>query len=250
MSVAVYEPRRDLLSKVTRRSARLVGRRTVTPTLARGLVSLSFDDCPRSVFETALPMIERKGWRATIYASMGLCGTTNHLGLHMSETDLVDAHAAGHEIGDHTYSHLDTLAEGTDALMVDVARNRDAFQSLGLPRATTFAFPYGEVTPNGKSRLSREFGLLRGIHAPRGPSLDLNLAACGRLYSDALGETLKLIETAARNRSWLILFGHDVRTAPSPFGCTPYELAIVVDRIESLGLDVATVADGLRRVSE
>ena len=62
------------------------------------MISLTFDDCPKSVVDNALPLIEQEGWQATLYMSMGLCGTTNHLGLHMSESDVTAAHTSGHEL--------------------------------------------------------------------------------------------------------------------------------------------------------
>lgn len=249
MSETIYAPRTDIIAKVRRRMARHLNRDVIHPQLERGLISLSFDDCPRSVVENALPLIEAHGWNATIYAAIGLCGTTNHLGLHMSEEDIVAAHAAGHEIGDHTFTHIDGLKAGPDGVINDIDRNRAAFRSLGLPRADTFAYPYGEVTPSLKRRLKSEFSLSRGIHNPLGGALDLSLAASARLYSDQIETTLDLIKTAAREKRWLILFGHDVRENPSDFGCTPAELFRVIDTIAYLGLDVLTVRDGLKKVS-
>lgn len=248
MSVAVYQPKSDPVSKVRRRMARFVAKEPIRPTLQRGIISLSFDDCPRSVVENALPLIEVKGWRATIYAAMGLCGTTNHLGLHMSEDDMVAAHKAGHEIGDHTFNHIDGLDAGPDATLADIAKNRSVFERLNLPKAETFAFPYGEVTPSLKRALSSEFELSRGIHAPQGDQLDLNLTASGRLYSDHFEETCSLIRSAAKEKRWLILFGHDVRDAPSDFGCTPEELSRWLELIASLPLDVLPVRDALKKV--
>lgn len=249
MNLAVYAPKSDFVAKLRRRAARYTSRRMLRPELDRGLISLSFDDCPRSVVDNALPQIEARGWQATIYASMGLCGTTNHLGLHMSEHDMVEAHRRGHEIGDHTYSHIDGLQSPTGDVQKDIEKNRAVFERLGLPKAETFAYPYGEVTPSLKRMLSGEFDLLRGVHSPSKPQLDLGLAASGRLYSGNINETLSLLEDAAREKSWLILFGHDVRPDPSEFGCTPAELTHVLDRISTLSLDVSNVRDALRKTT-
>lgn len=248
MSVAVYEPQSNLLAKVRRRMARHVARRTISPILSRGLVSLSFDDCPRSVMDNALPQIEAKGWRATIYASVGLCDTTNHLGLHMSEADLQTIHKAGHEIGDHSYSHMDAMQAGPTNFLADIDRNRAEFERLGLPPAQTFAYPYGEVTPAVKRAVSNRFALSRGIHDPTGSTLDLDLAASERLYSSSIDTVLEQIDLAARHRRWLILFSHDVRDEPSDFGCTPEELIHILDHISAHDLSVMPVAQALEHV--
>lgn len=246
MTAPIYAPKTDIVSKLRRRASRYVVQRAVTPSLERGIISLSFDDCPRSVTESALPLIESKGWKATIYASLGLCNVTNHLGLHMSEQDILDAHKAGHEIGDHTFSHIDGLRAHPSEVLADIHRNRDQFSRLGLPAAKTFAYPYGEVTPRLKQTLSKEFDLLRGIHTPNNGTVDLNLAASARLYSSEMSQTRDLIQDAAEKKHWLILFGHDVRENPSDFGCTQDELLMILDFIHDLGLNVLPVKEALK----
>lgn len=244
----VYQPSVDLRAKVSRRLARYWMRDIIAPELQRGLISFTFDDCPRSVVEHALPRLEAKGWHATIYACVGLCDTTNHLGLHMSETDLQDANYAGHDIADHTFSHLDARQVGREAMLVDIAENKAAFKRLDLPPATSFAFPYGEVTPLVKQALSRQFPLCRGIHTPQNATIDLALAPAARLYSSEIDATLEQIEIAAREKRWLTLFGHDVRDNPSDYGCTPDELQIIIDAIAAHDLDVLTVRNALKVV--
>lgn len=248
MNAAIYQPQSQFVAKVRRRMARHVACETITPSLSKGVISLSFDDCPRSVVENALPLIEAKGWRATIYASLGLCDTTNHLGLHMSEADLKTAHDAGHEIGDHSFSHMDAMQAGPAAFLDDIRKNQAGFARLNLPKARTFAYPYGEVTPSVKKRISREFALSRGIHDPSDASIDLNLAASARLYSSTINHVCEQITHAAVHHQWLILFGHDVRNDPSEYGCTPGELARVIDHIASHDLDVLPVASALERL--
>lgn len=246
---APYRPRTDLAARLRRRSARVMATDTVRPRLSRGLVSLSFDDCPVSVRDNALPLLEARGWRGTVYACLGLVGHCNHLGEHMSGRDYRTAFEAGHEIGDHTYSHLDGLAQGPGRVLRDAERNTDALAALGIPAPKTFAYPYGEVTPALKRALRGRYRLLRGIHSPRGGTVDLALAASQRLYSAHMDAVERALEHCAAQRTWLILFTHDVRDAPSEFGCTPDEFAAVLERIARLGLDVATVAQGAERAA-
>ena len=243
--VLPYIPATGLLARVRRRSARLLARTPIVPRLERGLVSFTFDDCPLSAARNALPLLEARGWRGTIYASMGLNGTTNHLGLHMETEDYVAASRAGHEIGDHTYSHMDGMRAGVGMMRADIHRNRAAFREAGLPEATTFAYPYGEVTPELKRALWPDFALLRGIHTPADETLDLSLAASQRLYSADMDDVMTAVERAAEHKLWLILFTHDVRDAPSEFGCTPGEFAAVVEAVASRDLDVLPVAQAL-----
>ena len=247
-TILPYNPASGLLARVRRRSARLLARTPITPDLERGMVSFTFDDCPVSVVHNALPQLEARGWRGTVYASMGLNGTTNHLGLHMSDADYRAASEAGHEIGDHTYTHMDGMRAGAGMMLADINRNRAAFREAGLPEATTFAYPYGEVTPKLKRALHGEFALSRGIHSPQDGMIDTSLAASQRLYSADMDDVISAIARAAEHKLWLILFTHDVRDAPSAYGCTPAEFAQTVQAVAASDLEVRTVAEALRVV--
>jgi len=80
-----------IASKITRWTARHTDK-AILPKLEQSIISFSFDDCPKTAVTNGLPLLEAEGWRATIYIALGLCDTTNHLGLHMSEADVIDVH--------------------------------------------------------------------------------------------------------------------------------------------------------------
>jgi peptidoglycan/xylan/chitin deacetylase (PgdA/CDA1 family) len=56
------------------------------------------------------------------------------------------------------------------------------------------------------------------------------------------------MEAARRRNAWLILFTHDVRETPSPWGCTPAAFERLIDRAVADGFEVVTVAEGARRL--
>ncbi|RKQ71905.1 peptidoglycan/xylan/chitin deacetylase (PgdA/CDA1 family) [Litorimonas taeanensis] len=246
----IYNPSQSLRAKLDRRLVRYRKREVLNIRTEKPIVSFSFDDCPQSVFLNALPAMEERNWRGTIYAAMGLCETTNHLGRHMSRTEMQHAHQAGHEIADHTYSHLDANQVSLDEFQRDIDKNKAAFQALGLPPARSFAYPYGEVNFAAKSVLSERFDLLRGIHSPKQThALDLNQAASQRLYSGADFVACRQAIRALKSKpSWLILFTHDVRKSPSEFGCTPKDFQAILDDVEAIGAEVLPVSEALDAV--
>jgi len=62
-------------------------------------------------------MIEAKGWRTTILRRLGYADHQTISGLHHERQEWLRAHTRGHEIGDfHTFSHIDALASGRQAL--------------------------------------------------------------------------------------------------------------------------------------
>jgi peptidoglycan/xylan/chitin deacetylase (PgdA/CDA1 family) len=252
MGYDIYVPSTSLWAKLYRRLVRYQHREKLRVDTNRPIVSFTFDDCPQSAFKNALPVLEKRGWSGTIYAAMGLCGTTNHLGLHMTEEEMQRASENGHEIADHTFSHLDANAVSPDVFLSDIEKNKSAFKRLGLPPANNFAYPYGAVNAAVKSALSKKFNLLRGIETPQqNKVLDLNQAASQRLYSGKnFNASRKAIQNLARTPGWLILFTHDVRDNPSEYGCTPKEFSTILDDVAAINADVLPVKDALKQLKK
>ena len=67
----IYSPSKTLPARITRRLAPLRAKRNLNIKLDRPIISLTFDDCPKSVMENAIPLIERQGWKASLYMAMG-----------------------------------------------------------------------------------------------------------------------------------------------------------------------------------
>ena len=233
------------MSALTNKIARIASRSLHTSTLPKlkeTIVSFGFDDCPTSVMETAVPMLEAHGWRSTIYVACGLCGTTNHLGLHMSMPDILDAHRRGHEIADHTFSHVSSHDVTLDDYLTDIEKNQAALKALGLPRSRHFAYPFGHVSPKIKDALGPKFKTSRGVVKSRFSNQDANLLNAVRVYSGSdLKTAMQKITAAKTQPQWLNLYTHDVRENPSEFGCTPAEFQKIVMAVKDAGLRVMTV---------
>jgi len=250
----IYQPQTHLRAKLERRIARAVHKRPLTPKLSQSIISFSFDDCPQSAWKTAAPMLEDNGWRGTFYMAMGLCNITNHLGLHMSQDDVIAAYKNGHEIADHSYSHIDGQQVSTDEFLADIEKNQEALKALGLPPSRNFAYPYGCVSPKLKARLAQKFELARGIHNPAldvaNAPLDTALLPAMRMYSEqTIDDIIAAIDKLENAPQWLNLFTHDVRDRPSAYGCTPNDMARVIKAIKASGARVMPMIDAFDAIN-
>ena len=245
-----YSADRSLKGKFRRRYARLIERRPAGARLDRPMISFSFDDAPVSAAETGAALLEARGLRGAYFISAGLAGTEGPMGRNASLEQVRRLADAGHEIACHTYSHLDCGQASAEAADADAEQNRTAFQAAGLPEAATFAYPYGDVAIPTKRALSQRFALLRGLHHGLiDEHADLNQApAVGIEGPDGEAVAGRWMDKARRRKSWLILYTHDVRDSPSPFGCTPAALGRLIDRAGDEDFDVVTLADGCRRI--
>ncbi|WP_421858509.1 polysaccharide deacetylase family protein [Oceanicaulis sp.] len=230
----------------------LTRRLGVTPlkiNLERPIVTFTFDDFPRSALELGAVRLKARGWCGTYYVSGGLAGVTNHHGELFDPQDLLTLKTEGHEIACHGYSHLDASRLPAETVMADAARNRAYLKAAGLDEApTSYAFAYGEATPQAKKRLLETYSSLRGVQ----PGINRGVADRGLLKSvpldggDAgLKRAVAAVKDAARNPGWLIFYGHDIQHQPSEWGCTPEFLDVVLHAVEHSGAQVMTQSAAL-----
>lgn len=101
------------------------------------VVSLTFDDGDADNYEIR-PVLAQNNLRATFYVVTGFIGTQGY----MTEAQLRDLYADGHEIGAHSLNHTKlTEVRGAD-LRREVCQSRLDLLALGFD-AVSFAYPYG-----------------------------------------------------------------------------------------------------------
>ena len=119
---------------------------------AGDLVAITFDDGFRSVYEYALPVLQRYGFAATVFLVTDYCGRTNDWPsqpLHVERRPLLrwaevrEMSRAGVAFGSHTRTHPDlrmiTRRDAEDELTASKKAIEDA-----IGRAVDiFAYPYG-----------------------------------------------------------------------------------------------------------
>jgi peptidoglycan/xylan/chitin deacetylase (PgdA/CDA1 family) len=248
----IYTADSSFYGKLRRRLARLIYTRPARfDGLNRPLLTVSFDDAPTSAAHAGAAILEKYGARGTFFISAGLSGSDSHLGVYTTEAEIKTLHAAGHEIACHTHSHLDCGR----ATAADIAQNLDlsasAFRQMGLPQATTFAYPYGDVSPQAKSVLNDRFLASRALHHGLvTPGTDLNQTpAVGIEGKDGEQTATDWLIRAEDETAWLVLYTHDVRENPSDWGCTPQTLDRLIVRALDMGFDIVTYAEGARLAS-
>jgi peptidoglycan/xylan/chitin deacetylase (PgdA/CDA1 family) len=245
-----YQPDRSLKGKLRRRLVRLAARRPLAAAPGRPMISFSFDDAPRTATEAGAAALEARGLRGTFYVSAGLAGAEAPMGTCAEGPDYRRLADAGHEIACHTYSHLDCGKASGEEVLADATRNMQAMAAWGVGPPRTFAYPYGDVAAGPKRALASRFRLLRALHHGLVEAgTDLNQApAVGIEGADGEDVAERWMAAARRRNAWLILFTHDVRETPSPWGCTQQAFARLAERAVTQGFDVVTVAEGARRL--
>jgi peptidoglycan/xylan/chitin deacetylase (PgdA/CDA1 family) len=225
-------PRR-LASKWRRVSVNRFGCRPFTLRSDVPYVSFTFDDFPRSAYTEGGRILAERGVRGTYFVSSGLLGQASVSGPIASRDDLRDVARDGHELGCHTFEHLDGTRSTASAFERSIAANRAAVAET-VPGAdlSVFAYPLDGPVLSVKKVVGPHFaGCRGGGQSYNGRVIDLNLL---KAYffdwknRDDVDGVRHLLAANAAARGWLIFATHDVAATPSPYGCTPQFFSTVV----------------------
>jgi peptidoglycan/xylan/chitin deacetylase (PgdA/CDA1 family) len=242
----VYSPTETILDKVRRKAARFTARRPARLAFERPTLSVSFDDAPVSATRAGAEILEAAGVRGTYFVSAGLAGRDSPMGVYAEIEDFKRLAAAGHEIGCHTYSHLDCGRACGDVIACDVTLNDATLNEHGF-RTETFAYPYGEVSTTAKAMLGPRFRALRTVNAGiiAGEADLAWLPGVGIEGPGGEAKARKWMDRAKAKNAWVILYTHDVRDEPSAWGCTPDVLERLVNGALEDGFQVLPVNEAL-----
>jgi peptidoglycan/xylan/chitin deacetylase (PgdA/CDA1 family) len=119
---------------------------------------LTFDDGYADVFEHALPIMERRGWRSVVFVSVDLVGQVEQHPVrgplrHMTWEQLAELTRRGHIVASHGSAHIALNRMDTAAAQADIDKARRVLQER-LPGAPDWlAYPFGELPGPGDIRL-------------------------------------------------------------------------------------------------
>src|SRR5258708_26516007 len=152
------------------------------------MVSVAFDDVPSSAYRNGAAILEEFGWRGTFYIASGTCGTRDEFWDVISRDEVSALHRNGHEIGCHTFSHVDVTALDSPTLEAEVNRNRETLHALcGDIAITNFCFPFGKTSLARKHQLQTRFDTCRGIYeGVNAGAVDLAMLRVIELYDRTL----------------------------------------------------------------
>src|SRR6202041_2108116 len=214
------------------------------------MVSFTFDDTPKSAATVGGEILDAYNARATFYIAGGLVGQWSGHWDGISADEIVELHRKGHEIACHTFSHARTPDLDAAALAAEIEHNRRYLLALDPSiQIRNFAYPYGLGSVSHKRRLRKVFHSSRGIiPGVNSGTVDLQFLRATPLidkHIDRDGIDRAFNEAIAKN-GWLIFYGHDVATSPSPYGCSPSLLRHALEAASQRQIRILSVADALQ----
>lgn len=215
------------------------------------VVSFTFDDVPDTALSEGAAILEHHDARGTFYIAGGM------LGLHEPQRRLIDATGCaalarrGHELGCHTFAHLNTQKTSSAVLEADLARNAMVLDAA-VPGITlrNFAFPYNAATFRHRRALAQRYrsarGGIAGINRGRTDRSFLRSLPLQQPEQSVLDMRAQ-IDALVAAPGWLIFFAHDLANRPTPYGCTAKSFADLVAHARTSGCTILTVDAALDR---
>lgn len=115
-------------------------------------VAITFDDGPSSsLTPQVLDILKRHGARATFFVQ-GVNAARN-------KSILARAVAEGHEIGNHTYSHIKMTGSSTERVCSEISRTSSIIEAATGRKPVVMRPPYGAVNANLVNLMYNNFGM-------------------------------------------------------------------------------------------
>jgi peptidoglycan/xylan/chitin deacetylase (PgdA/CDA1 family) len=172
------------------------------------IVSITFDDGWQSVYDNALPALERYKYAATFYVNPSAIETPGF----MTAAELNRLADAGDEIAAHGYSHDDMTAINTRALDYELRQGRDYLRAAGFT-VTDLATPYGRNDPELQWYARQYYETVRGTEIGINTRQNIDpynlkvLSITEDTDSKAIAAALQHVK---EENGWLILVYHRV----------------------------------------
>jgi peptidoglycan/xylan/chitin deacetylase (PgdA/CDA1 family) len=209
--------------------------------IPKPIICFTFDDVPSITFKHAIPILNNYLVKGTFYIAGGLSKKNSK---YMNNDQIRHLIADEHEIGCHTYKHLQTGLCLKKKLHMDIELNSTYFKTNFNYSLLDFSYPCGSVGLWNKCWLRKRFETLRsttpGLNIGR---VDLGMLLANKLYSVSMSKERinELIDDAVLKNGWLIFYTHDVAPHPSDIGCTPDLLNYAIEKAIDANAIVTTI---------
>ncbi|HEU5047984.1 MAG TPA: polysaccharide deacetylase family protein [Rickettsiales bacterium] len=212
-------------------------------------VSICFDDFPETAAIAGAAALEEAGAKGTFYTCFGQLGENSPGGVLATAEQVTDLAKRGHEIGCHTYDHINCSFESTRRVTASCERNIEAAAAHNLKLAN-FSYPQWGMSLGAKKLVQQHYDSARsGIQGINAGESDLYCLKSVPLYERNRETVRNLIDQVATHGGWLIIYTHDVSNTPSEHGISPASFKGIIRHCVQKGIPLKTIADALKSLN-
>lgn len=129
-------------------------------------VVLTFDDGFQNFFSEAFPVLEKYGFRATVFLVTEFCGKNNDWAGNppelpsskvLSWEEIRQLHGLGIEFGGHSRTHPDLTKVSDSRVESEIVESKAVIENALGGEVTTFAYPFGKFNPDVKQTVEKSY---------------------------------------------------------------------------------------------
>jgi peptidoglycan/xylan/chitin deacetylase (PgdA/CDA1 family) len=216
------------------------------------IFSFTFDDAPMTAWTNGARILEKFNKTATFYIATGMDNNKGDNRKLLNGDDILTAHQKGHDIGCHTYSHIDCRKNAVTKVLSDCRTNTTELEKLtGKSTIEHFAYPFGMVGLRSKKSLRSKYLTLRTTdHGVNHGWTDMTHLRSVSLCSIAFTreKVVAAINDAVKHNAWLIFYSHDIRESPSDWGISIEDFEWVVDQCAQARGEILNVSQAYKKI--
>lgn len=211
-----------------------------------GMVSFTFDDGYRNIYENALPIFQKYGEVGSFFPVVG--AIENNEDWIVTWPQLLKFKEAGWEIGSHTMTHPD-LRTLTDAEVDNELKNSKTILANHGIDVKTLAFPYGDYNARVLDYTTRYYENSRefGANALNGIDCNRYLITIKEVSATTPPEeAIAWIADAVQQKKWLVLVLHEIVTGtPGDYQYNAADLERIVAYVATNKIPAPTIQQAM-----
>ena len=208
-----------------------------------GIITFTFDDGLRAVYDRAVPIFKEFDMPATVYVITGMIDSAGY----MTNDELHELSANGWEIGSHTVTHPHLSLEPDSVIAWELRCSREQLSIRGHV-AKSFATPYGDFDERVKRLASEVYETNRNTQIGHNDigfdPYDLKIVAS---LHDNPKYLKSLVDSVAVWGTWGIFYGHRIGTLVE---IKDHGLRSLLAHADTTGVKVLTVRRAMEALKQ
>jgi len=213
------------------------------------MVTFTFDDGSRPIYDNALPILAKHGMRAMFFGETGPLNSGEDWVVSWDEVRNLQ-NKYGWEIGSHSITHPYLTQVSDEQLDKELKGSKEDFAVQGIT-VRGFATPYGDWDNRVMSAITKYYEWNRdawgGMNSWPFDVYHILVLEPGNPTEFAKPEEVKgWIDSAKANKQWLVLLFHEiVDGTPDPYAYNVNDFKQIVDYVAASGVKVVTISEAL-----